>query len=280
MQIKVWGCRGSLPTPGPNTIKYGGNTTCLEVRLKDGTLIILDAGSGIKRLGQRLLKRPILTEIYLLLTHAHWDHLVGFPFFQPAYHSGYTIRVRGGPKAKRSLQRFLAQQMEAPFFPVPFSIMQAGFDFNVGRPPQHIFGAAEIVTIPLNHPNGGYGFKITEASKSFVFLPDNELDFAHEGGLTEADYIDFCQGASLLLHDAQYTDEEYETKKGWGHTRLASAVALSLKAKVDRFGLFHHDPDHTDADVDRMVATAQTQISHANRPIKCFGVAEGMEISV
>lgn len=276
MKITVWGCRGSLPTPGRNTVRYGGNTTCLEVRLNDNTLIIIDAGSGIRPLGQKLLAEQDLSEMHLFLTHAHWDHLMGFPFFGPAYSSKYSIRVRGGPRAKRSLEKFLKYQMEPPYFPVPFGAMKAEFDFTAGDPKKRSISSAEIIPIRLNHPNGGYGFKIIEAGRAFVFLSDNELDFEHEGGVSREEYIDFCKSASLLLHDAQYTDEEYSSKKGWGHTKLSSVTELSIQAEVERFGLFHHDPERTDDHMDALVALCQERITQANGKIECFGVKEGM----
>jgi phosphoribosyl 1,2-cyclic phosphodiesterase len=261
-------------------MRYGGNTTCLEIRLDDNTLIIIDAGSGIRPLGQKLLAEQDLTEMYLFLTHAHWDHLMGFPFFGPAYSSKYSIRVRGGPRAKRSLEKFLKHQVEPPYFPIPFGAMKAEFDFTAGGPKRRSIGSADIVPIRLNHPNGGYGFKIIEAGRAFVFLPDNELDFEHEGGMSRDEYIDFSKGASLLLHDAQYTDEEYGSKKGWGHTKLSSAIELGIQAEVERFGLFHHDPERTDDHMDALVALSQERITQANGKVECFGVKEGMEFAV
>jgi phosphoribosyl 1,2-cyclic phosphodiesterase len=279
MKITVWGCRGSLPAPGEETIRYGGNTTCLEVRLDDGTLIIIDAGSGIRKLGEKLLAEETSTEIYLFLTHAHWDHLMGFPFFQPAYLDKYRIHVRGGPRAQRSLMRYLRQQMAPPFFPVSFEVMNAEFDFNVIRPERKRVGAAEVIPVQLNHPNGGYGFKIVEADQVFVFLPDNELDFIHLEGLTRESYVDFSRGATLLMHDAQYTDAEYESiKKGWGHTKLSSAVELSIQAEVERFGLFHHDPARTDSEMDELVGLCQKEAAQVGSKVECFGTREGTEI--
>ena len=278
MKIKVWGCRGSLPTPGKNTIRYGGNTTCLEVRLDDGTLIVIDAGSGIKNLGQNLLKEQDLNEIYLLLTHAHWDHLIGFPFFTPAYSSKYKIYVRGGPKAKDSLHQYLTHQMEPPFFPVPFGMLKAQFDFTFGNPLERVIGSARVIPIPLNHPNGGYGFKIIESDKVFVFLPDNELDFVHGENMTKEVYVDYCKDATLLIHDTQYSDKEYETTRGWGHTKLSSIIELGVKAGIQQLGLFHHDPDRTDEQMDGFVTSARAKIAQAKSEVDCFGVKEKMEI--
>lgn len=280
MKITIWGCRGSLPTPGISTIRYGGNTTCAEMRLKDGTLIIIDAGTGIRKLGKKLLKEQNLTDMYLLLTHSHWDHLMGFPFFIPAYLGKYKIHVRGGPLAKLSLQKYLEHQMQPPYFPVKFEVMKAEFDFTHGDPPRRYIGSVEIIPIRLNHPDGGYGFKFIEEGKTFVFLTDNELDFQHEGGMTVDDYIDFSKDADLLIHDAQYTDDEYKFTKGWGHTTFISATNFSIKANVKRFGIFHHDPDHTDDDMDKFVIPCQKKIMQANSKIECFGIKEEMEIEI
>lgn len=280
MKIRVWGCRGSISTPGRNTLRYGGNTTCVEVRLNDNTLIVIDAGSGIRELGRKLLEEQDLTEIHLLLTHAHWDHLTGFPFFTPAYLGKYKIYGRGCPCAKNSLEEYLKHQMTPPYFPVPFNAMNAEFDFTSDDLEESPIGSARIISVPLNHPDGGCGFKIIEEGRAFVFLTDNELDFRHGAGMSRDDYIDFSRGASLLMHDAQYTDEEYKRTRGWGHSKFASATDLSIRAEVERFGLVHHDPEHADDDIDEYVASCQERIAKADSEVECFGVSEGMEIMV
>jgi phosphoribosyl 1,2-cyclic phosphodiesterase len=280
MEIRIWGCRGALPTPGPETIRYGGNTTCVEVRPSDGSVIILDAGSGIRKLGKALMKEEGVRIIHLFLTHAHWDHLMGFPFFRPAYLERYKIHVRGGPRAKRSLRNYLRHQMEAPYFPVRFDAMKAEFDFTEGDPQKRMIGSAEVVPIRLNHPNGSYGIKIMEAGKSFVFFTDHELDYLHGSRLDLEGYVNFCKGADLLLHDAQYTDEEYQLTRSWGHSTFSSATDFCIKAEVRRFGLFHHDPDHTDDQIDRYVSLCQERILKANSTVDCFGVQEGIELMV
>ena len=279
MKIKVWGCRGSLPTPGRDMERYGGNTTCLEIRLNDGTVVVVDAGSGIRALGDRLVREHELADLYLILTHAHWDHLSGFPFFRPAFSSRFTIRVLGGPRAKRVLRGYLAHQMQPPYFPVPFDAMKARFEF-LPRRAKAAIGSATLSFIPLNHPNGGYGFEIAEDGRTFVFLTDNELDFAHEGGLSREEYIGLCRDADLLMHDAQYTDQEVESKRGWGHSTFSSATELAIQAGVGRFGVFHHDPAHTDDEIDRCVAMCHSRIAQANSSVECFGVQEEMELVV
>jgi phosphoribosyl 1,2-cyclic phosphodiesterase len=206
---------------------------------------------------------------------------MGFPYFRPAYLSQYKIYVRGGPRAKESLHKYLEHQMQPPYFPVPFGAMKAQFDFTFGQPKtKQIVGPAEIWSIALNHPNGGYGFKIIEGDNVFVFLPDNELDFAHYPGFSRQVYVDFCQGVILLMHDTQYTDEEYHRMRGWGHTRLSSTIKLGLQAGVERLGLFHHDPERTDEDLDTIASSARAKIAQAGGQIDCFAVREGMEITI
>jgi len=168
--------------------------------------------------------------------------------------------------------------MTPPYFPVPFGALSADFTFTCGAPEGTKIGPARIINIPLNHPNGGCGLKIVEDDKVFVFLTDNELDFQHEGGMTKDSYADFSRGANLLMHDAQYIEQEYQVTRGWGHSIISSAVELSIEAHVERLGLTHHDPDHSDDDIDDFVVSSQEQISGANSSVDCFGVREGMEI--
>ncbi len=280
MRIKVWGCRGSLTTAGPGVLRYGGYTTCVEVQLSDGTLVIIDSGSGIHKLGQSILSRPDVSEIYLLLTHSHWDHLTGFPFFTPAYLEKYRIHVRGGPDAKASLHKYLAHQMNPPFFPVEFARLKAGFDFDADGGIMSI-GSAEVVSVPLSHPNGGYGFIFRNGGKRFVFLTDNEPGYPHAGGLREEDYVEASRGADLLFHDAQYSDAEYAGgTRGWGHSSYSHAAAIALKAGVKRFGTFHHDPDHDDEEIDTSIRLCRSIVSGQGSSMECFAVAEGMEIKV
>ncbi len=277
MRIRVWGTRGSLTTPGRETVRYGGYTTCIEVRLADGTLVVIDSGSGIHRLGNALLAEPGTSQLYLLLTHAHWDHLTGFPFFTPAYLERYRIHVRGGLDAKGALRRYLEHQMDPPFFPVEFSVLRAGFDFEGIEGPSIPIGSATVLPIPLSHPNGGSGFVLAEGRKKFVFLTDNELAVPHPGAVRREDYVDAARGADLLFHDAQYSDSEYASRtKGWGHSTWRQAVELALEAGVKRLGTFHHDPDHSDGDIDASIRLCRGIVRERRSRMSVFGVAEGM----
>ena len=281
MVVRIWGCRGSLTTSGRDVVRYGGYTTCLEVRLRDGTVVIIDAGSGIHKLGKSLLAEVGLTDLYLLLTHSHWDHLTGFPFFGPAYLARFRIHVRGGPEAKQSLANYLRHQMDPPYFPVEFDRLRAGFDFSTGDERELSIGPATIIPVPLSHPNGGYGYKIVEDGKAFVFLTDNEPRFPHPGCLQPEEYTAISREADLLLHDAQYTDEEYATTtRGWGHSSYTAAMDAAIAAGAKRFGTFHHDPDHADTEIDRSIALCKGILKKKRLTLECFAAAEGQTLTV
>jgi phosphoribosyl 1,2-cyclic phosphodiesterase len=282
MKIKIWGCRGSIASPGEHTIRYGGNSTCLEIRSADGELFIVDAGSGIRNLGKALRHDSDTSQIRFFFTHSHWDHLAGFPFFEPAYSDRFTITFCSGPHAQSSIERYVSRQMEAPFFPVEFNQLRARFKFCCENPTMESrncpLGSMQCRAFPISHPNGGHGYKFIEGGKTFVFLPDNELGFRHEGGLTRDQYVEICRGADLLLHDAQYTEEEYRRTRGWGHSTYTDAIDLAIEAGVTRLGLFHHDPDRTDDDLDRQLHLCQENVVKSGSRLDCFSCAEGMVI--
>ncbi|MDN5278832.1 MAG: hypothetical protein PWR01_2797 [Clostridiales bacterium] len=280
MKIKVWGCRGTLPSPGHHTLKFGGNTTCIEIRNEKNFLTIIDAGSGMRLLGKELIKEENLSEMCLILTHAHWDHLMGFPFFIPAYFSRFKINVCGVASAKTFMRHILARQLEAPYFPVNFEDLKASFNFDCAGPGCDRCHNLAIDSINLSHPNGGFAYKFSENGKVFAFITDNELGFQHPGGKLPKDYVNFAMGADLLFHDAQYTDKEYEKTRGWGHTTYNEALKLAIEAKVKRFGIFHHDPDRTDEELDRIVAELGQRAKDLGSEVEVFAVSDGLEISL
>lgn len=282
MKITVWGCRGSICVPGASTRRYGGNTTCVDVRRSTGEIIIIDAGSGIRNLGKKIIKDNTTRNLLLTLTHAHWDHLIGFPFFSPAYDPEYHITLCGGPDQKHTVEEYLRHQMEPPYFPVEMSAMKAQFhdgchcsSASCNGSMEGILKHHECTSIALNHPNGGFGFKFTDDGKTFAFLSDNEIRFAHERGLPREKYVEFCQGVDLLFQDAQYTEEEYQTTRGWGHSTYEDATQLAIDAGVKSMGLFHHDPDRTDDQLDRQVELCRDRIARSGCHINCFAAAEG-----
>jgi phosphoribosyl 1,2-cyclic phosphodiesterase len=280
MKITVWGCRGTLPTPGHHTLKYGGNTTCLEIRNKEGFPTIIDAGSGLRLLGKKLMQSDDSHELCLILTHSHWDHLMGFPFFIPAYFSKYKINVCGIQSARNYMAQSLARQLEAPYFPVNFDQLKAKFNFDCKGPGCERCVHLKVEAINLSHPNGGYGFKFSEGNSRFVFLTDNELGYQHPGGLITRDYIEFSRDADLLFHDAQYTDEDIVKTKTWGHSTYNEALDLAIEANVKKLGLFHHDPDRTDAEIDKIVEELQKKAATRSSRLEVFAVYEGMQIEL
>lgn len=277
MKITCWGARGSIPVSGKEYVKYGGDTTCIEVRSRDNDIIIIDAGTGIRKLGNKLLaeaKRPY----HVLFTHAHWDHLMGFPFFKPIYMKGTKISMYGCPYAQNSIKDILSMSMAAPYFPVDFSQLQAELTSLGVCKETFDIGPVQIRPIPLNHPNQGMGYKLTEDGKCFVFLTDNELTHRHAGGAVYQDYLRFAEGADLLIHDAEYTEAQYQLTKGWGHSVYTDALRLAMEAQVKQFGLFHHNQERSDAELDQMVDDCRRIVAGKNRQLRCFAAEAGMEI--
>jgi phosphoribosyl 1,2-cyclic phosphodiesterase len=281
MKITIWGCRGSLPVPGPTTLRYGGNTTCISLSSGSGQLFIVDAGSGLRELGNAIVAAGGPRQIRFFFTHAHWDHLLGFPFFKPLYAPDYRIVFCSGLHAQGAIRDYLSYQMSAPYFPVELSAVRAETVFQCVNPCHEVrcccFQEVDVCPLPINHPNGGFGYRFTEEGRHFVFVPDNELGFRHPDGPARESFIELFAGADLLIHDAQYTAEEYRTTRGWGHSTFGDTVDLAMAAGVGRLGLFHHDPDRTDDELDAILAWCRERIAAAGSSLDCFMVREGME---
>lgn len=251
MKIRLWGTRGSIPAPGPSTVRYGGNTSCVEVRLADGTLVILDAGSGIRPLGATLGR----CEALLLLSHYHWDHVQGMPFFIPAYSPECSVRVLGPEFGGKGPGELLAGQMHAPYFPAPASQWVGVSSFDIVCPGSLFrVGSAVIRTARLSHPGLTLGYRIEDEDSTFVYASDNEPDLAPAEQL--AGIIDLAEGADLLLHDCQFTEDEYAARRGWGHSTPRQAVSVAAEARVGGLLLFHHDPAHHDEQVEALAEEA------------------------
>lgn len=260
MQVTFWGVRGSIATSGPEVARFGGNTACVEVEA-EGQRLILDAGTGIRPLGQRIMaesretERPVAAT--LLFTHLHWDHIQGFPFFAPAFVPGAELRLYGpvGSDGAELLEEALARQMRPPSFPVPLSAMGSAMRFSslAGETDLEI-GPFGISTRTLDHPQGCLGYRIVAGGKSLCFATDVELE---DGGEAEEKLADFARDVDLLVCDAQYTPDEYEgrsgmSRRGWGHSTFVSATRAARLAGVARLALFHHDPSHDDSFVQAM----------------------------
>lgn len=277
MLIKCWGSRGSIPVSGRDYIKYGGDTTCIEIKGDDGRTIIVDAGTGIRGLGNAIQAEGRRC-VDLFFTHVHWDHIFGFPFFRPIYSADFELRIHCPYSI--NIEKVLEHQMVAPFFPVTYDKIRASLTYLHDGQQRIKLGNISVEPIPLSHPNGGAGFKFIENGKSFVFITDNELGYVHKGGLSQEAYRDFCAGADLLFHDAEYTESEYKKFRTWGHSWYMSALDLAISARVKRFGLFHFNQERTDREIDEITASCREKIKHERSNLECFGVDCGFSLQL
>ncbi len=273
MYIKFWGCRGAIPVSGEKYLFYGGETTCVEIRDKRGNLIIIDGGSGIRSLGKKIILEEKF-DINLIFTHVHWDHIIGLPFFSPLYDKRFKINIFGDDDLQEGIFEHIFLVFSAPFFPVNPEELSAEFNFIPIKRTTKI-GDIKVETISLSHPNGGIGLKFLYNSKSFVFLTDNELGFVHRGGKKFEEYVEFCKGVDLLVHDAEYTKEEHKKKIGWGHSSIDDVIHLAINSKVKAVGFFHHNQDHSDEDLKKMENYAKEKLKGK---VESFMVFEKQEI--
>lgn len=281
MTVRFWGVRGSVPAPGPETCRYGGNTSCVELRA-GGELLILDAGTGIRKLGLALCAGCSPIRGTLLISHAHWDHIHGLPFFAPVMSPGNRFHVYGCAGSEPHMRTTLAGQMETPYFPLSLEDLPDTLEFHeLGEDPIEV-GAVRVQTVRLHHPGMTLGFRVEAEGRAVVYATDQEPHAAGDGAepALDADLLRFARGADLLIADAQYTPDEYSSRVGWGHSSVRDAVRLALEAGVGRLALFHHDPERTDSAVDALLATARGEIVRRGGALECVAAAEGMEWSL
>ncbi|MEO6181969.1 MAG: response regulator [Verrucomicrobiota bacterium] len=292
-RLKFWGVRGSIPTPGVDTVFYGGNTSCVEVRA-DREIIVLDAGSGIRPLGltlnQEFKENPI--NVTLLISHTHWDHIQGFPFFGPAYNPNNQIKILGFEGARKGLENILSSQMESSYFPVSMAEMPGNISIRELKDTTFSVGQVRVQAIFLNHPGICTGYRLFTSAGSICYMTDIELfqrmRLEQSGQISEEEenfarvqderFALFAQGADVLILDAQYDAAEYKTHIGWGHSCVDDSVAFAIDAKVKRLFLFHHDPDHNDEKISRMVASAREQVTARKSDLIVEAAREGLEL--
>jgi phosphoribosyl 1,2-cyclic phosphodiesterase len=289
LRVQFWGTRGSIPSPGPKTVRYGGNTPCVEVRTPDGWLIILDGGTGLRELGRSLLSRangaPIKGDLFL--THAHWDHIQGIPFFGPIFQRGNHFTIWGSDTLEMNIDRVVRDQMSPVVFPVTFEELAATIDFSAiadGKCERR--KGFDVRAFPVRHPGGALGYRFTETGdggQSLVYISDNELG---SGGKYEtpvgwrSKLLEFVRGAKALIHDATYTAQEYDHHRGWGHSTYDDALGLAIEAEVERLVLFHHKPERTDEELDQRVESCRQIVRDRGLKLEIEAAAEGMTLTV
>lgn len=297
MYVTFWGTRGSIPTPGRRTVRYGGNTSCVEIRPDNGTLIICDSGTGVRELGLHLLAQSKEVHGHIFFSHTHWDHIQGWPFFTPGLMHGNEFTLHALPGMDRNLAQALANQMEYTYFPITLSDMNASINFEEAREGRLSVEGVAVTTHYLNHTSPCLGYRLEVDGKTVVYASDTEPhglklrpgeglpeptpgrrpDLVHEEDRRLAEFV---EGADLLILDAQYTDEEYPQKVGWGHSTTSYASDIAVLGGVKRLALFHHDPTHGDERVDEIVARARRRAAAYGSSVEIFGAAEGLTVAL
>lgn len=276
MKVTLYGTRGSLANAGPDTVRYGGNTACVEVWGADGTVLVLDAGTGIRALGERLAKVGV-ARIDLLLTHLHMDHIQGLGFFKPLYTPDLDVHIWGPPSTTMDMRKRLARYLSPPLFPVRIRDLPASLTLHDVAREQFTIGGLEIMADLVCHPGPTVGYRISEGGVSMAYLPDHEPALATGDVPADPDWTSgfaLAADADMLIHDAQYSDNEYDEHVGWGHSSIRHALDFARAARVRHLVTFHHDPSHNDDALDRIVEEARN-----GHPLP-FALTPGMEGAV
>jgi phosphoribosyl 1,2-cyclic phosphodiesterase len=293
VKFKFWGVRGSIATPGPTTVKYGGNTTCIEIRTDNNDLIILDAGTGIHMLGQALLKQlPVSAHIFI--THTHWDHIQGLPFFSPIFIPGNQLKIYGGldPVTNEGIERALGVQLQYSYFPIREAELNASIEYSTIKPGEPVsVGSAKVTPTLLNHPVLNFGYRVDCDGQSIFFTGDYEPIFniynpddseyeEYQSFIDEKqnEIILAINDVDVLIIDSSYTTKEYNSKKGWGHGTYDSAIKLAKLAKVKKLFFTHHEPTRTDEQLEHIYKALLNK--HSEQVFEIILAKEGIEISL
>ncbi len=279
MLITFYGVRGSIPSPGPDTAKYGGNTSCVHIELSDQRDLIFDAGTGLRPLGQKLMQHR--QPVNILLSHGHWDHIQGYPFFAPIYQPERQINVYTSVESGQQLLCSLFEQMDGSNFPVRADDLPSSSSC-IFKGAETVLYEREIHVIrkPLNHPGGGSAYRLHDEGFSVAYVTDNELDPPYKVSTRYHEWVDFLHRVDVLIHDAQYTENDMPHKHGWGHSLISQVRQLAVDAEVGALVMFHHDPDRTDAELDEIQIENEKFLKLQLRPAKSVCAREGMQIKL
>ncbi|MFT5218432.1 MAG: phosphoribosyl 1,2-cyclic phosphodiesterase [Planctomycetota bacterium] len=280
MKIEFYGVRGSTAAPGPLTAKYGGNTSCVHIELENGHDLVLDAGTGIRMLGQKLAKKP--GALNLLLSHGHWDHIQGFPFFAPIYQPNRDIHVYNSVESGDRLFSSLFEQMDGTNFPIKVEDLPSNNMPKFKGIESELYEREGITLVKqgLNHPGGGVAYKITENQVTVAYVTDNELEPPGSLHTSYDHWINYLHGVDVLIHDAQYTEDDMPHKHGWGHSLISQVRRLASDAEVGCLVMFHHDPDRSDSELDEIQIENEKYLKSNHAPARSICAAEGMVISL
>jgi len=279
IHVDFWGVRGSIPSPGPNTAKYGGNTSCVSIT-NGNKILILDAGTGIRNLGSSIIGNPEL-EIFVIITHTHWDHIQGFPFFTPIYQPDRPVHMFPTLHKKNVVLSSLIDQMDGAHFPVTPDQVPSNFNFVTDNPLDFLSkNGFDIELIPMNHPGGAFGYKIKFNDKSVCYFTDNEIDPPYTKSIELNDLIDHCKNVDVLIHDAQYIEKDLPLKHGWGHSLISQVTDLGNKSNVKNLVYYHHDPERSDDDLDDQLDLVKKIFKESNSQTIPYFAFEGLRISI
>lgn len=278
MRARVWGCRGSIAAPGPDTIRYGGNTSCVETVLESGHTVVLDAGTGMRALGATMDPAPG-SEVHVLLTHLHLDHLQGLGFFRPLFRPDLRVHIWGPPSPVQPLSDRIAAYLSPPLFPVRLSDIPASLTFHDAPEEELRIGSATVRAAKVTHQGPTVGYRLDDGGRSFAYVPDHEPGLGVKLADQPLDWIsgsDLVRDVDVLFHDAQYFDHEYPDHVGWGHSSISDVLELASRARVAKLVLFHHDPYHTDDELEALLADARRIVPAAGDWVSL--AYEGMEL--
>ena len=277
--VDFWGVRGSVPSPGPTTTRYGGNTSCVSITA-DNKILILDAGTGIRNLGSAIISKPDL-EIFVIVTHSHWDHIQGFPFFTPIYQPNRPVHMFPTLHKKNVVLASLIDQMDGAHFPITPDQVPSNFNFVTENPLEFLeSNGFHLEMVPMNHPGKAFGYKITIDDKIICYFTDNEIDPPYEKSIELNELTNQCRNADILIHDAQYTEDDMPLKHGWGHSLISQVTELGKSAEVKNLVYYHHDPERTDDLLDKELEKAAKTLKENGSSVQPYFAYEGLKLTL